>query len=147
MPRQRRADEYQNESKRLRSDARHRSRLRARYAFRESMIASSAARERVGFGSFTPTTLDRYMVAELSGPFTFGISAFMLIFVATNLLSLSRLITEEHAPLWAAIEYFLWSLPQVVPYVLPMATLLGVLLAMQRLSGESEITAMKAGGV
>lgn len=111
------------------------------------MIASSAARERVGFGSFTPATLDRYMVAELSGPFTFGISAFMLIFVATNLLSLSRLITEEHAPLWAAIEYFLWSLPQVVPYVLPMATLLGVLLAMQRLSGESEITAMKAGGV
>ena len=111
------------------------------------MIANSAARERVGFGSFTPATLDRYMVAELSGPFTFGISAFMLIFVATNLLSLSRLITEEHAPLWAAIEYFLWSLPQVVPYVLPMATLLGVLLAMQRLSGESEITAMKAGGV
>jgi lipopolysaccharide export system permease protein len=111
------------------------------------MIASSAVRERMRLVNFTPATLDRYMIAELAGPFAFGLSAFMLIFVATNLLSLSRLVTEEHAPLWAAVEYFLWSLPQVVPYVVPMATLLGVLLAMQRLSGESEIVAMKAGGV
>lgn len=111
------------------------------------MIASSAASEPVHVRGPAPTTLDRYMVAELSGPFAFGLSAFMLIFVATNLLSLSRLVTEEHAPLWAAVEYFLWSLPQVVPYVVPMAVLLGVLLAMQRLSGESEIIAMKAGGI
>jgi lipopolysaccharide export system permease protein len=45
------------------------------------------------------------------------------------------------------IEYFLWGLPAVIPYVVPMAVLLGVLLAMQRLSGESEIIAMKAGGI
>jgi lipopolysaccharide export system permease protein len=32
-------------------------------------------------------------------------------------------------------------------FVIPMAMLLGTLLAMQRLSGDSEITAMKAGGV
>jgi len=71
----------------------------------------------------------------------------MLIFVATNLLALGRLITEDHAPFWAVIEYFIWGLPQVVPYVISMAMLLGVLLSLQRLSGESEITAMKAGGI
>jgi lipopolysaccharide export system permease protein len=38
-------------------------------------------------------------------------------------------------------------MPQFVLLVIPMAMLLGTLLAMQRLSGESEITAMKAGGV
>jgi lipopolysaccharide export system permease protein len=111
------------------------------------MIASTTLRERSRSGFPRPATLDRYMIAELLGPFAFGLSAFMLIFVATNLLSLSRLITEEHAPLWAAVEYFLWTLPQVIPYVVPMAVLLGVLLAMQRLSGESEIIAMKAGGI
>jgi lipopolysaccharide export LptBFGC system permease protein LptF len=38
-------------------------------------------------------------------------------------------------------------MPQIVAVtVMPMAMLLGTLLAMQRLSGESEITAMKAGG-
>jgi lipopolysaccharide export system permease protein len=93
------------------------------------------------------TILDRYMVSELGGPFAFGLAAFTLIIAATNILAISRLVAEEHAPLWAAIEYFLWQLPQIVVTVVPMAMLLGVLLAMQRLSGESEITAMKAGGV
>ena len=111
------------------------------------MIARTITRERVRVDALRLTTLDRYMIGELAGPFVFGFSAFMLIFVATNLLALSRLISEEHAPLWAVIEYFLWGLPEVVPYVVPMAVLLGVLLAMQRLSGESEITAMKAGGL
>lgn len=111
------------------------------------MIARTVMRERVRIDALRLTTLDRYMIGELAGPFAFGFSAFMLIFVATNLLALSRLIAEEHAALWAVIEYFLWGLPQVVPYVVPMAVLLAVLLAMQRLSGESEITAMKAGGI
>lgn len=111
------------------------------------MIAHSVPQQRVRWSALTVTTLDRYMMAELAGPFTFGLSAFMLIFVAANLLALSRLLTEERAQLWAVIEYFLWGLPSVVPYVVPMAVLLGVLLAMQRLSGESEITAMKAGGI
>jgi lipopolysaccharide export system permease protein len=56
-------------------------------------------------------------------------------------------VGEAHAPIGAAIEYFLWQLPQIVITVVPMAMLLGVLLALQRLSGESEITALKAGGV
>jgi hypothetical protein len=94
-----------------------------------------------------PTILDRYMVSELSGPFAFGLSAFTLIFAATNILAISRLVSEEHAPLVAAVEYFLWQLPQIVVTIVPMAMLLGTLLAMQRLSGESEITALKAGGV
>src|SRR5579872_3127989 len=111
------------------------------------MIARTITRERIRVDALRLTTLDRYMIAELAGPFAFGFSAFMLIFVATNLLALSRLITEERAPLLAVIEYFLWGLPAVIPYVVPMAVLLGVLLAMQRLSGESEITAMKAGGL
>jgi lipopolysaccharide export system permease protein len=97
--------------------------------------------------SVRPTILDRYMVAELGGPFAFGLSAFTLIFAATNILAISRLVGEAHAPLGAAIEYFLWQLPQIVITVVPMAMLLGVLLALQRLSGESEITALKAGGI
>lgn len=111
------------------------------------MIAHTVPRPRVRFASFSVTTLDRYMISELAGPLFFGFSAFLLIFVAANLLALSRLITEEHARLWAVIEYFVWGLPAVIPYVVPMAVLLGVLLAMQRLSGESEIIAMKAGGI
>ena len=94
-----------------------------------------------------PTILDRYLVSELGGPSLFGLSAFTLIFVATQILAIGRLVSEEHAPLWAAVEYFLWDMPFYLLLVIPMAMLLGTLLAMQRLSSESEITAMKAGGI
>lgn len=94
-----------------------------------------------------PTIMDRYLVAELGGPFLFGLSAFTLIFVATQILAIGRLVTEEHAPLWAAVEYFLWDMPQFLLLVIPMAMLLGTLLAMQRLADDSEVTAFKAGGI
>ena len=93
------------------------------------------------------TILDRYMLSELAGPSIFGLSAFMLIFAATQLLAIGRMVSNEHAPLWAAIEFFLWGLPADLGFVFPMALLLGTLLAIQRLSGENEITAMKAGGI
>lgn len=94
-----------------------------------------------------PTTMDRYLIEELRGPSLFGLSAFTLIFVATQILAIGRLVSEEHAPLWAAIEYFLWQMPYYLLLVIPMAMLLGTLLAMQRLSSESEITALRAGGI
>lgn len=87
------------------------------------------------------------MLAELIGPFLFGLSAFTLIFAATQIIAIGRVLSETHAPLWAAIEAFLWQLPGMVVLTIPMALLLGTLLAMQRLSGESEITAMKAAGI
>ncbi len=93
------------------------------------------------------TILDRYMVAELVGPFIFGLSAFTLIFAATTILSIGRLVSEEHAPLGTAVAYFGWQLPEIIVTIVPMAMLLATLLALQRLSGESEITALKAGGV
>jgi lipopolysaccharide export system permease protein len=93
------------------------------------------------------TILDRYMLTELAGPFAFGLFAFTLIFAATELLNIGKLVSSEHAPLWAALMVFAWSLPADIVLVIPMALLLGTLLAIQRLSSESEITALKAAGV
>lgn len=93
------------------------------------------------------TILDRYMLGELAGPFVFGLAAFMLIFAATELINIAKLVSAEHAPVWAALMVFAWSLPGYVVLVIPMALLLGTLLAVQRLSGESEITAMKCSGI
>lgn len=111
--------------------------------------APSAASFARGFATalVRPRILDRYMIAELVGPFTFGLSAFTLIFAATNILAISRLVSEAHAPLLTAVGYFLWQMPQIVVTVVPMAMLLGTLLMLGRLSGESEVIALKAGGI
>jgi lipopolysaccharide export system permease protein len=91
--------------------------------------------------------LDRYMVQALGGPLLFGLAAFTLLFVAGELLNIARLVSEEHASLVAASKYFLYTLPATLVLTFPMSMLLAVLLAMSRLSGDFEITAMRAGGV
>jgi lipopolysaccharide export system permease protein len=115
----------------------------------EAPRGPGAAVQLRGFASalFHPTILDRYMVSELAGPFSFGLSAFTLIFAAANILAISRLVGEEHAPLGIALAYFLWQMPQIVVTVVPMAMLFGTLTTLQRLSGESELTALKAAGI
>ena len=93
------------------------------------------------------TILDRYLVAELLGPALLGGAAFTLIFVATQLLAIGRLVSQDHLPFWTAIEYFSWEMPAYLLLVIPMAMLFGTLLSIGRLSGESEIAALKAGGI
>ncbi|HEY5427078.1 MAG TPA: LptF/LptG family permease [Candidatus Tumulicola sp.] len=93
------------------------------------------------------TILDRYMLTELGGPFGFGLAAFTLIFAATEILNIGKQVSNDHAPLWAAVLVFAWSLPGYIVWVIPMALLLGTLLAIQRLSSDSEITAMKSAGI
>ena len=44
------------------------------------------------------------MLTELAGPFGFGLTAFTLIFAATELLNIGKLVSNEHAPLWAALS-------------------------------------------
>jgi lipopolysaccharide export system permease protein len=92
-------------------------------------------------------TLDRYMLQELGGPFVFGLAAFTLLFVAGNLLNIARLVSEEHASVFAAAKYFVYTLPSTLVLTFPMSMLLAVLLAMSRISGDSELTAIRAGGV
>jgi len=90
--------------------------------------------------------LDRYIVTELGGPFLFGLAAFTAMFVAGELLNIARLISEEHASIWAAGKYFFYTLPETLILTFPMSMLLAVLLAVSRLSSDFEITAMRAGG-
>ena len=111
--------------------------------WRVSIISAKA----LDYESAIMRTLDRYIVSELGGPSIFGLAAFSLIFAATYILNISRLVSDDHAPIWAAVEYFFFQMPQIIILVIPMALLLGTLLALQRLSGESELTAMKAGGI
>lgn len=92
--------------------------------------------------------LDRYVLAELLYPFVFGIAAFSSIFIASTMLfRITKYITQYGASLESVGRLFLYSLPEVINYTFPMSMLLAALMAFGKLSGSSEITAMKAGGV
>ncbi|MBM7556963.1 LptF/LptG family permease [Halanaerobacter jeridensis] len=90
----------------------------------------------------------RYILKELIQPFLFGVFAFTSIFVGSDvLISLAKLMMEYGLPIITTVKLFFLSLPQIVVWTFPMSMLLASLLAFGRLSGDSEITALKAGGV
>jgi len=92
--------------------------------------------------------LDRYVLTELLYPFLFGIAAFSSIFIASTMLfKITKYITQYGASMDSVARLFFYSLPEVINYTFPMSMLLAALMAFGKLSGSSEITAMKAGGV
>ena len=92
--------------------------------------------------------LDKYVLKELLYPFIFGVASFSSIFIASSLLfKIVQYITTYGAPISTVGRLFLYSLPEIVNYTFPMAVLLAALMAFGKLSGNSEIVAMKSGGI
>ncbi len=92
--------------------------------------------------------LDKYIIKELLGPFVFGICAFSSVFIGTStLFKIAQYITKYGAPITSVIKLFFLSLPNIIVLTFPMSMLLASLLAFGRLSGASEITAMRSGGI
>ncbi|HWR44316.1 LptF/LptG family permease [Sporomusa sp.] len=92
--------------------------------------------------------LDKYILKELLGPFFFGIAAFSSVFIGTStLFRIAQYVTKYGASIPTVIKLFLYSLPGIIVLTFPMSMLLAALLSFGRLSGSSEVTAMKSGGL
>lgn len=91
--------------------------------------------------------VDRQVLRELIGPFLFGVAAFTAVFFAGSVLLKLTQELMNGMPLITALEIVILSLPSIVFYTLPMSTLLAVLMGVGRLSGESEVVALFAGGI
>jgi len=92
--------------------------------------------------------MDRWLVGELIGPLLFGIAAFTAVSLSVGVVfELVRRVAESGLPLLAAMQVLLLRLPGFLVLAFPMATLMATLLAYSRLSGSSELTALRSVGV
>ncbi|MBQ0066704.1 MAG: LptF/LptG family permease [Phascolarctobacterium sp.] len=92
--------------------------------------------------------LDRYVLKELLYPFVFGVASFSCIFIASTMLfRITKFVTQYGASIDSVARMFFYSLPEVINYTFPMSMLLAALMAFGKLSGSSEIVAMKASGI
>lgn len=90
----------------------------------------------------------RLILNELLGPFVFGVVAFTSVtFAGSRLLEITNWLLGGKVGIGLALELVLLNLPAIIVLTLPMSTLLAVLLGIGRLSGDSEIVALFAGGV
>ena len=92
--------------------------------------------------------LDRWLWAEMLGPLLFGIAAFTAVSLSVGVVfELVRKVAEAGLPLWAAGKGLALRMPGFLVLSFPMATLMATLLAFSRLSGSSELTALRSIGV
>ena len=92
--------------------------------------------------------LYRWLLQEQLGPLLFGIAAFTAVSLSVGaVFELVRRVAESGLPVLAAVKVLLLQLPSFLVLSFPMATLMATLLAYSRLSGSSELTALRSVGV
>ncbi len=92
--------------------------------------------------------MDRYIIMEMVFPFLFGVGAFTALGTAIgSLFELVRLVADAGLPLGSALQVYLLRAPSIIVLTFPMSMLLSTLLAYGRLSGDSEVNALRSCGV
>jgi LPS export ABC transporter permease LptF/LPS export ABC transporter permease LptG len=97
--------------------------------------------------SLRPTILDRYILREMLPPTGLGLLVFTFVLLINEIPRLLAILVARSADLSTILRVFLNLLPSIFAVTIPMAFLLGVLLAFGRLASDSEIVALRATGV
>ncbi|MFH0771384.1 MAG: LptF/LptG family permease [Candidatus Omnitrophota bacterium] len=91
--------------------------------------------------------LRRYILNELAGPFFSSFVIFTFAMLTGNLIKLADLVINKGVDFISVGRLFLYMLPWLFTFTVPMAVLTASLLAFGRLSADNEIAAIKASGI
>jgi len=92
-------------------------------------------------------TINRYILREIIVPFGLGLLVFTIILLVARILKLVEMVVNRGVPALEVLKLFSYILPAFLEVTVPMALLLGVLVAFGRLSSDSEIIALKTSGI
>ena len=90
---------------------------------------------------------DRYILKEIASPFAIGLLVYTFTLLINQILILSKTLISKGATAGTIFKILLYLLPDLLSFTIPMATLMGVLAGMSRLSSDSEIIALRTMGV
>ncbi len=96
---------------------------------------------------FRASILDRYIVREILPPTGLGFALFTFVLLLNQVTLLLGMLISRGADLSTVLRVFLFLLPSIFALTIPMAFLLGILLAFGRLASDSEIVALRASGI
>jgi len=102
---------------------------------------------RVGAPLLRIPILDGYLLREMIGPFFFALGAFLLFWALNIFFLAADYIINQHAPFFLVLRFVIFRIPQATPMAFPFACLFAALLAMGRVMGDNEITAMRTAGI
>jgi len=91
--------------------------------------------------------LSRSIFREVWSSATLGLALLTFVLFLQRLSRLFEIMVRSSAPPATVGQLFLLAIPFTLPYTVPLAVLVGTLIALSRMSGDGEITAMRAAGV
>jgi LPS export ABC transporter permease LptF/LPS export ABC transporter permease LptG len=90
---------------------------------------------------------DRYIIKEIASPFAIGLLVYTFTLLTNQVLILSKTLIAKGVTAGTVFKILLYLLPDMLSFTIPMATLMGVLAGMSRLSSDSEIVAFRTMGI
>ena len=91
--------------------------------------------------------ISRYVLKEVFTFFSISLLTFTGLLLTVRMLRLTSLIVNRGVELGQIAKVFLAIIPTFLEIALPMATLLGVMLAFARMCGDSEMVVLRASGI
>lgn len=88
-----------------------------------------------------------YILRESLIPFILSLVVLTSVFLLGNLIQLTNLVINKGVSLATIGQVFLLYVPVLLGYTIPIASLVGVILAFSRLSSDNEILALRASGI
>lgn len=89
----------------------------------------------------------RYIFREMLPPFFMNLVFFMFVFLMRQILDITHMVVNYQVRISVFLLMLCYSMPYFLTYIVPMSVMMSVLLTFLRMSGDNEITALKAGGV
>src|SRR5205085_12586034 len=90
--------------------------------------------------------LTRYILKEMVGPTTLGFAFYTFIILMKNLFDVAGMVIRCSVPASTGARLLFLSLPHIIVLTVPMSLLVGILIAVGRLSSGSVSIAMRASG-
>ena len=88
-----------------------------------------------------------YFIKEFTGPLILGLVVLTFVMLLGNLIKIADLVINKGVDIFSVAKLFLFMMPYLVTYTLPIASLSAVLLSLGRLSSDNEIVAIKSSGI
>jgi lipopolysaccharide export system permease protein len=90
---------------------------------------------------------DRYLIREIIPPFFIGLLIYSFVLLMNQVFLLSELFFARGVSFRAVALIFIYLIPAVLAFAVPMSVLMGILAGLSRLSSDSEIVAFRTLGI
>jgi len=91
--------------------------------------------------------INKYIFKELIPPFAISLFFLTFVFLMTRIPEITNMVVNYNTGISSILLMVIFTLPKFLEYTIPMSVMISVLLTFMRMSGESEIIALKGAGV